>query len=84
MVRLSMTRRTFSKIAAVAGATAMLSSNARAMSALAEDAVGGDDSSAIKHIRTSCRGCGKMECGTWATVQNGRVVKIEGDESAFQ
>lgn len=84
MVKLSMTRRTFSRIAAVTGATAMLSSNASVVSALAEDVDGGDDSGGIEYIRTSCRGCGKMECGTWATVQNGRVVKIEGDESAFQ
>ena len=25
-----------------------------------------------------------MECGVWVTVENGRAVKIEGDESAFQ
>ena len=25
-----------------------------------------------------------MECGVWVTVSDGRVVKIEGDESAFQ
>jgi anaerobic selenocysteine-containing dehydrogenase len=25
-----------------------------------------------------------MECGVWVTVQNGRVIKTEGDESAFQ
>ncbi|MFR5091397.1 MAG: molybdopterin-dependent oxidoreductase [Adlercreutzia equolifaciens] len=30
------------------------------------------------------RGCGKMECGVWVTVENGRAVKVEGDQSSFQ
>ena len=52
--------------------------------ALAEDAgaaARGDD---VKRVRTCCRGCGKMECGVWVTVQNGRAVKVEGDQSSFQ
>ena len=40
--------------------------------------------SGTKRIRSCCRGCGKMECGVWVTVQDGRAIRIEGDESAFQ
>ena len=41
-----------------------------------------DSEGTTRRIRTVCRGCGKMECGVWVTVENGRAVKIEGDESA--
>ncbi|MFH0725569.1 MAG: molybdopterin-dependent oxidoreductase [Pseudomonadota bacterium] len=37
-----------------------------------------------QRIRTTCRGCGKMECGVWVTVEAGRAVKIEGDSDSFQ
>lgn len=33
----------------------------------------------VKQVRTFCRSCGKMECPIWATVKNGRVIRIEGD-----
>ncbi|WP_281508347.1 molybdopterin-containing oxidoreductase family protein [Parvibacter caecicola] len=78
---ITITRRTFMKVAAATGAAAALSSTS-AMTALAatEEPQGAD----VKRVRTCCRGCGKMECGVWVTVANGRAVKIEGDESAFQ
>ena len=41
-----------------------------------------DSEGTTRRIRTVCRGCGKMECGVWVTVENGRAVKIGGDESA--
>ena len=37
----------------------------------------------VKRVRSCCRACGKMECGVWVTVENGRAIKVEGDESAF-
>ena len=37
-----------------------------------------------QRIRTACRGCGKMECGVWVTVKDGRAVKIEGDPDSIQ
>ena len=52
--------------------------------ALAEDAEAPSRGSEIKRVRTCCRGCGKMECGVWVTVENGRAVKVEGDQSSFQ
>ena len=37
----------------------------------------------IKRIRSCCRGCGKMECGVWVTVQTARH-QTEGDQSSSQ
>ena len=76
------TRRTFAKLAAVTSAVAFAS--AKPAAALAESEVESASQKEVKRIRTACRGCGKMECGVWVTVENGRAVKIEGDESAFQ
>lgn len=76
------TRRTFTKLAAATAAVAGLASlPAKALAEQKEPQSSGTD---VRHIRTACRGCGKMECGVWVTVENGRAVKIEGDESAFQ
>ncbi len=82
MSKLTMTRRTFTKAAAVTAAA--LSVAAPAGVALAETEVDAKTTGEVKHIRSACRGCGKMECGVWVTVQDGRVIKSEGDESAFQ
>lgn len=79
MGKLTLTRRSFSKLAmATAAAAAVPLPNAS--SAFAEGE-GASTQAEVKHIRSSCRGCGKMECGVWVTVQDGKVVKIEGDES---
>ncbi|MCI8366218.1 MAG: molybdopterin-dependent oxidoreductase [Eggerthellaceae bacterium] len=77
-----MTRRTFTKAAVVTAAALSVATPAGV--ALAETEVGSTTTGDVKHIRSACRGCGKMECGVWVTVQDGRVVKSEGDESAFQ
>jgi anaerobic selenocysteine-containing dehydrogenase len=79
MAKLSMTRRTFTKAAAVAAAASTLSFAAAPSAALAE----GTDASAgeVKRIRSCCRACGKCECGVWVTVQDNKVIKVEGDES---
>ena len=71
MGELNLTRRAFTKLAAVTGA-AVACTAAAPNAALAEDAgaaARGDD---VKRVRTCCRGCGKMECGVWVTVQNSR------------
>ena len=67
------------KLAAVTSAVAFAS--AKPAAALAESEVESASQKEVKRIRTACRGCGKMECGVWVTVENGRAVKIEGDES---
>ena len=83
MGELNLTRRAFTKLAAVTGA-AVACTAAAPNAALAEDAgaaARGDD---VKRVRTCCRGCGKMECGVKVIVQNGRAIRVEGDEGAFQ
>ena len=78
----SMTRRAFTKLAAATAIAATVSlEGAQALGATAGEKTAVPE---VKRIRTACRGCGKMECGVWVTVENGRAVKIEGDESAFQ
>ena len=74
-------RRSFLKMAAATGVIAGLGMTTG--SAFAEEPYTAVDSEGTtRRIRTVCRGCGKMECGVWVTVENGRAVKIEGDESA--
>ena len=78
---LNLSRRSFLKTAAVTAVAANLVLNAE--SALAETShTAADGVGEVKRIRSCCRGCGKMECGVWVTVANGRAVKIEGDETA--
>ncbi len=84
---LSMSRRSFVKAAAITGAAAAAFGSA-APSALAIGSkdntyseASGKESVAVK---TCCRGCGKMECGVKVIVQNGRAIRVEGDEGAFQ
>ncbi|RKI97240.1 twin-arginine translocation signal domain-containing protein [bacterium D16-34] len=79
MAKLSLTRRSFLKAAAIAGAASTLSFASVPSSALAE----GTDESAgeVERIRSCCRACGKCECGVWVTVQDNKVIKVEGDES---
>ena len=80
--RALLTRRAFAKLAAATSILATASTtSAFALGEKDDDSQASRD---IKRIRTCCRGCGKMECGVWVTVENGRAVKIEGDESAFQ
>ena len=84
MGKLNLTRRAFTKLTAVTGAALACAAAVAPNAALAEDAgaaARGDD---VKRVRTCCRGCGKMECGVWVTVQNGRAIKVEGDQSSFQ
>lgn len=64
-----------------ASAVAVAAASAAPYQALAVGETGEDSGGGVKRIRTCCRGCGKIECGLWVTVQDGRVVKIEGDET---
>lgn len=78
MGKLNLSRRTFAKLTAATAATAVVGC-AVPGAALAEDAEAPSRGSEIKRVRTCCRGCGKMECGVWVTVENGRAIKSEGD-----
>ncbi len=82
MARLSMTRRSFVKASAVAAAASTVAFASTSSTALAEteedeSSLAGD----IKHIRSCCRACGKCECGVWVTVEDGVVIRVEGDET---
>ena len=83
MEKLTMSRRSFVKAAAITGAAvaAFGSSTRNALADSTYSEVSGEDTVAVK---TCCRGCGKMECGVKVIVQNGRAIRIEGDEGAFQ
>ena len=77
----ALSRRAFLKLAGAAGFAAGIA-GAAGNAALVQAAEPAADE--VKRVRTCCRGCGKMECGVWVTVENGRAVKVEGDTSAFQ
>ena len=77
----SLTRRGFMKLAAVSGAAVSLLSASSPLVASAEEPAA--EESSVQRIRSCCRSCGKMECGVWVVVENGRAIRTEGDESAF-
>jgi anaerobic selenocysteine-containing dehydrogenase len=70
------------KMAAATAGIAALSSGST-LSALADTGEESVETGEVKRIRTVCRGCGKMECGVWVTVQDGKAIRIEGDQSSF-
>ncbi len=83
MTQLTMSRRSFMKTMAITGAAAALATTAAAPKqalAVEENASTGE----VKRVRSCCRACGKVECGVWVTVQDNKVLKVEGDESAPQ
>ena len=86
MGRLNLTRRDFVKAAAVTAAAAAFAGGTTAALAEAEHAetittIMDTDTIAVK---TCCRGCGKMECGVKVIVKDGRAIRVEGDEGAYQ
>ncbi len=80
-MRRTLSRRSFTKLTAATAIGAGLSAGADI--AFAEASPESSTEREVKRIRTTCRGCGKMECGVWVTVENGRAVKVEGDTSCF-
>ncbi len=78
-------RRSFVGLAAAATAALAVASQVTPKALAVEAPQSGSVPSAegVQHIRTMCRGCGKMECSCWVTVENGRAIKIEGDEANF-
>ena len=81
MGKLNLSRRTFAKLTAATAATAVVGC-AVPGAALAEDAEAPSRGSEIKRVRTCCRGCGKMECGVWVTVENGQMCIRDRNDSA--
>lgn len=84
MEKLSMSRRSFVKAAAITGAAAA-AMGASTHSVLAADKTYSEASGKqTVEVKTCCRGCGKMECGVKVIVQDGRAIRVEGDEGAYQ
>lgn len=78
----SLSRRSFLKMAAATSAAAGLATS-QSLVALAYNATDAPVTEEETRIRSCCRACGKNECGVWVTVKNGKVIRTEGDESAF-
>lgn len=70
------TRRSFLKAAAITGAAAGLTVEAFDTFSPSDKAWADDE---VKEIHTSCRAC-ISNCGVIATVKNGRVIKLRGDD----
>ena len=84
MEKLNVSRRSFMKMAVATASIAALSSGG-ARTALADAGEGGSAAAEgeVKRVRTVCRACGKMECGVWVTVRDGKAIRVEGDQSCF-
>jgi anaerobic selenocysteine-containing dehydrogenase len=82
MGNFKLTRKSFLKLSAATLAAASVPFAITA-NAFAEAEPESGDTSLLRRVRSCCRGCGKMECGVWVTVENGRAIRVEGDESAF-
>ena len=79
----SLTRRSFFKIVAATAGTAVIASEAgRTLVENPSAAYAADSANDVRVVHSTCRGCGKMECGNLITVRNGRVVHVEGDHRA--
>ena len=83
MGKLTMTRRSFAQLTAVAGAAAAVGAGVGPVAALADSGSKAVGNQGIKKVRSCCRGCGKVECGVWVYVQDGKVIRTEGDETCF-
>ena len=82
MLDSSLTRRSFFKIAAATAGATLVASEAASTLLESSNPAYADAADDVKVIHSTCRGCGKMECGNLVTVRNGRVVHIEGDHRA--
>lgn len=76
MLSNTMSRRSFVKAAAITGAVGALGIKTADNLVNSDKAWADDD---VTEIRTSCRAC-IANCGVIATVSNGRVIKLRGDE----
>ena len=72
-----LTRRSFAKLSASMAVAGLVGGAVRgeALAAVEEP----ESREKVERIRTCCRGCGKMECGVWVTVRDGRAVAIDGE-----
>ncbi|WP_276916143.1 molybdopterin-containing oxidoreductase family protein [Parvibacter caecicola] len=83
MSTLTMSRRSFVKTAAASAAVAAFVGASAPLTALAENEAAPTSGGTVTRIRSTCRGCGKVECGVWVYVQDGKVIRTEGDDDCF-
>ena len=76
----NVTRRSFVKMATLAGASAAIGTQMTG-SLVETDPAYADEADDVKVVKTSCHGCIQM-CPALATIKNGVVVKLEGDPDA--
>jgi len=83
MGKLNLTRRSFVKLTALVGAATAFSGTVLT-NALADNTYSEASGQDTVVVKTCCRGCGKMECGVKVTVREGRAIRVEADEGAYQ
>ncbi len=85
MSNLTMSRRTFSKLMAATAAATAVGTAFEGRQGLAEETAeqSAQAEQGVQKIRSCCRACGKVECGVWVYVKDGRVIRTEGDDSCF-
>lgn len=81
MKRNAISRRDFLKASAFAGAVAALGPFSQSLVGLAANSAGSPNDE-VQIIPSACRQC-YGRCGILGHVKNGRVIKIEGDNSVF-
>ncbi|MBC5583210.1 molybdopterin-dependent oxidoreductase [Eggerthella sp. NSJ-70] len=79
----TISRRTFTKVGLGAALAASLAPGTLVGLEKASAAESDADATGVERIRSHCRACGKMECPIWVSVRNGRVIKVEGDNTAI-
>ena len=79
----NLTRRGFLKLTAALSTAIGLAGTTGVALAENPELAAANQEPGVKKIRSCCRACGKMECGVWVYVQDGKVIRTEGDESAF-
>lgn len=85
MGNLTMSRRTFSKLMAATTAAVAVGASFSGQKGLAQETAAQSAAAeeGVRKIRSCCRGCGKVECGVWVYVKDGRVIRTEGDDTCF-
>ncbi|MGN0078440.1 MAG: molybdopterin-dependent oxidoreductase, partial [Coriobacteriales bacterium] len=78
MATTEMTRRSFTKLSAMIGAGAALGATMGSQNLVARADESMSVESDVKKVKTLCRAC-VARCAVIATVENGRVTKIEGN-----
>ena len=83
MATSNISRRDFVKTSVAAGLAAALGTGMGNLAQASAEELAAAQDTEERRIRSHCRACGKMECPIWVTTKNGRVVRIEGDNTSI-